>query len=472
MFKSTVALVSHDPPLIESIQEVVRSIDQLQLRILEEVEVLSSAPPQTPHAIILIHMARGSDGVQEARLLRKLTSTHQPMPTILICDEHRPEQILELLHLGAIDCLSRPLNLHRLSYLINVLTVRARYPVRISSPSATAPVENLSRDGLFLFVPNGGMGPLMEQIQRVAPQNTTVLLGGETGTGKTCLARVIHERSPRCSKPFLTINCGTLSANLIESELFGHVKGAFTGADRDRNGKLAEVGGGTLLLDEIDALPLTLQTKLLRVLEERVFEPVGSNRTFAMQARLIVASNRNLDREVAEGRFRADLYYRLNVVGFALLPLRQRRELIAPLTDRFLADFAAYNGRPIQGISDEARSVLQEYDWPGNIRELRNVLERAVALCAGPLVEIEDLPEAVRCGATEAGVSVAAPAPADSAVFSASTLAETKDEAERLRISAALKQHNNNRLRAASELGISRMTLYNKLHRFGLLGTT
>jgi DNA-binding NtrC family response regulator len=224
-----------------------------------------------------------------------------------------------------------------------------------------------------------------------------------------------------------------------------------------------------LLLDEIDALPLPVQAKLLRVVEEREFEPVGSNRTYTMQARLIVASNRDLEREVAEGRFRADLYYRLNVVSFTLLPLRERGEMIVALAERFLADFAASNGRPVQGMTEEVRKALQAYAWPGNIRELRNVIERAVALCAGSLVEIGDLPEAVqRCVAEPAASVAAPPLPADLDLFCEGTLAKTKDEAECLRISAALRQHKNNRLRAAAALGISRMTLYTKLRRFGL----
>jgi DNA-binding NtrC family response regulator len=309
----------------------------------------------------------------------------------------------------------------------------------------------------------------MEQVRRVAPQDTTVLLGGETGTGKTSLARVMHELSPRRARPFLVVNCGSLSANLIESELLGHVKGAFTGADRDRTGKCAEVGGGTLLLDEIDALTPPLQAKLLRVVEERLFEPLGSNRTARLEARLIVASNRDLEEEVAAGHFRSDLYYRLNVVAFHLPPLRERRHIIRPLAEQLVRDFAARNGRPVRGIAAEAMRALESYDWPGNIRELRNVIERAVALCAGPLIGVADLPQALRPAAEAGAPALALASPP---AVEAGPLARAKEAAEAQRISAALQKHNNNRQRAASELGISRMTLYKKLHRYGLMNWT
>src|SRR5262249_42272148 len=226
--------------------------------------------------------------------------------------------------------------------------------------------------------------------------------GGETGTGKTRLARLIHELSPRRDQPFLAVNCAALPASLMESEMFGHVRGAFTGADRDRSGKFAEAGSGTLLLDEIDALPLTLQAKLLRVVEERAFEPVGSNKSQAMQARLVVASNRCLEEEAAAGRFRADLYYRLDVVSFFLPPLRDPSDLIRPLVGPLVAEFAARNGRAVSGVSAEALEALEAYGWPGNIRELRNVVERGVALCPGAQVELEDLPAALRQRVREA----------------------------------------------------------------------
>jgi transcriptional regulator with PAS, ATPase and Fis domain len=311
---------------------------------------------------------------------------------------------------------------------------------------------------------------LREQVKRVVPQDTTLLLTGETGTGKTRLARLIHEMSPRRSEPFLVIDCGAMSPNLIESEMFGHVKGAFTGADRERAGKFAAAGRGTLLLDEINSLPLPLQAKLLRAVDDRVFEAVGSERTQPLRARLIAASNTPIDGEVAAGRFRADLYFRINVVGFYLPPLRDRRASIAPLAHRFLKELAARNRPDVHGMTADVVRALQEYQWPGNIRELRNVIERAIALCPGPDIQLTDLPEALRLPVAdsedeELPNNFGGLPPSMSA---SPTLAQSKEAAEILRIKEALAKHNNNRLRAASELGISRMGLYKKLHKYGL----
>jgi DNA-binding NtrC family response regulator len=254
----------------------------------------------------------------------------------------------------------------------------------------------------------------------------------------------------------------------MESELFGHVRGSFTGADRDRQGKFSEAGAGPLLLDDIDSLPLELQAKLLRVVEERVFEPVGSNRTVTVHSRLIVASNRSLEAEVAASRFRADLYYRLNVVAFYLPALRERINMLPALANQFLAELAARHSRPVKEIAPDALRVLQEYDWPGNIRELRNVIERAVVLCSGYRLELHDIPDAIRAHHKAAVPApgmpprVASPAPVNY------TLTETKEDAEETRIREALARNKNNRLKAASELGISRTTLYKKMDRYGL----
>jgi transcriptional regulator with PAS, ATPase and Fis domain len=334
--------------------------------------------------------------------------------------------------------------------------------------SPIRPAAQTAQDDPFFDAFPPEMLELRNQVKRVIPQEITLLLTGETGTGKTRLANLIHKLSPRRNEPFLVIDCGTVAPGLIESEMFGHVKGAFTGADRDRLGKFAAAGRGTLLLDEINSLPLPLQAKLLRAVDERQFEPVGTERSQPLRARIIAATNASLDQLVAAGQFRADLYYRINVVGFFLPALRERSSCIELLARRFMRDLTATSRPDVCGIVPEAMLALQAYHWPGNIRELRNVIEHAVTLCAGPEVLLSDLPESVRLAAS-AGAALP-PAvglrPAD--LRSPPTLLQSKEAAELERIKEALAKHNNNRLRTASELGISRMGLYKKLQKYGL----
>jgi two-component system, NtrC family, response regulator HydG len=241
-----------------------------------------------------------------------------------------------------------------------------------------------------------GLSGLIRRLRWAAPRDVTLLFTGETGTGKTRLVRLAHELSPRRAAPFLVVDCGALPASLAESELFGHAKGAFTGADRDRPGKLAAAGEGTLLLDEVNSLPLPLQDKLLRAVEERAFEPVGSDRPQPVRARLVATSNAPLEQEVAAGRFRADLSHRLGGFFFYLPPLRERRNDIAPLARWLLTEFATRARPGVRGLTPAALGALAAYRWPGNVRELRNVVERAVALTGGTEVGPGDLPEAVR----------------------------------------------------------------------------
>jgi DNA-binding NtrC family response regulator len=415
--------------------------------------------------LVLFHAVRREDYGEAVQLLRLLSGMKHPAATLVLAEEHLPEEALRILRQGAADYLSRPLDLGRLSYLVDTLTVRMRY-TQPTEVRCSEPIRRLGGQEPFFYVDSASMGDLMGQVQQVAPQETFLLLGGETGSGKTRLARLVHELSPRRDRPFLVVNCGALADALIESELFGHVRGSFTGADRDRVGKFAAAGQGTLLLDEIDALPLPLQAKFLRAVEERVFEPVGSNKLLPLQARLITASNKSLEKEVEAGRFRSDLYYRLNVISFYLPPLRERTLIIPHMVAHFIADFAARNSRPVRGISDDALEALVAFEWPGNIRELRNVIERAVALCPGQEIGLADLPQAVRSAAIPPirFLRTDAPAPVDR-----SKLRHARGEAEAAWILKALGKHGNNRLRAAAELGISRMTLYKKMHQYGLI---
>ena len=460
---STMMLVSADNALITLVRGAVGTFKDMRLEVVSEFDEACSRVERPGVVLVLAHLSHDCGIAKLTRLLGTLGATVQKTPTVVLSDEYYAEQALAMLRLGAAEYLSRPLDLVRLAYLVDVLTMATRRGGTQPAPAASpvSPVSLPDGDGSFTYLPATKMGQMMDQVRRIAAQDTTILLGGETGTGKTRLAGLIHQSSPRRDRPFLTINCGALTANLIESEMFGHVKGAFTSADANRTGKFTEVGRGTLFLDEIDSLPPVLQAKLLRAVEDRVFEPVGSNKTQTLQARLIVASNRSLEQEVEAGRFRADLFYRLNVVAFTLPPLRERAEGVSYLARGFLAEFATRIGRPLLDITPGAMRALEAHPWPGNVRELRNVIERAVALSEGSMIRCEDLPD----GFSDPGAIELAGPPV------AATLAQSKDHTERVRITEALDRHRNNRLRAAAELGISRMTLYNKLRKFGLMAT-
>jgi two-component system response regulator HydG len=467
MLDATVLLISTEAAVIDNVHSAVSLVPTLRLEVVARIEDATNLSDRGKTALVVLHVGRDADGVAAVRLLREMTAMNSPVASIVIGEPQGSDEAGAYLRAGAADYLPLPLDLDRLNYLIDVLTARARY--HASRPAAGAPtlcVDGTDREDPFLYLPKTKMGRIMEQIRRIAPLETTILLGGETGTGKTRLARLMHELSPRRTQPFLAINCAALSASLIESELFGHVKGAFTGADRDHPGKFVSAGRGTLFLDEVDSLSLALQAKLLRAVEERVFEPVGAHRTQSLQARLIVASNRALEQEVAAGRFRADLYYRFNVVSFQLPPLREQRILIPELARAFLAEFSIGKPGGARGISVDALKVLQDYGWPGNIRELRNAIERAVALGLEDEIQVEDLPDHLRPSDHSLANEPAEVAMLESSPASSPNLAVAKEEAELARIVQALDKHRNNRRRAAAELGISRETLYKKLHKY------
>jgi transcriptional regulator with PAS, ATPase and Fis domain len=301
---------------------------------------------------------------------------------------------------------------------------------------------------------------IVHLVESLSQSTATVLITGESGTGKEVIARTLHANSLRCTGPFVAVNCGALSADLLESELFGHVKGAFTGAVRDRVGRLELARGGTIFLDEIGDVPLHLQVKLLRVLQERQFERVGESTPRMMDARIIAATNQDLLEMIRAGRFREDLYYRLRVVPIHLPPLRERPEDIALIAQHLLAHIGGRAGRALR-LSPDTLNVLETCRWPGNVRELENALEYSVALCSGQTIQIEDLPPELR------GAEALLP-PRDAAARGAALPVEIPSDPERERIVKALAAHRWNRNRAAQALGVSRSTLWRRMRELGV----
>ena len=299
----------------------------------------------------------------------------------------------------------------------------------------------------------------LAMVEAVAPLDSTVLLTGESGTGKELFVARIHSLSPRRGGPLVNVNCAALPEHLVESELFGHVKGAFTGAVGAHPGRFLQAQGGTLFLDEVGDLPLAAQAKLLRVLQERSVQAVGGKGETPVDTRIVAATNRDLEEDVRRGRFRADLYFRLNVIPIHIPPLRRRPEDIFPLAEHFLAHFARSMGKPNPSLSAEARSFLLAYDFPGNVRQLKHAMERAVALGEGSVVEVADLP---------AEFGGAAPSPAAFTEAGPGTLKSALLACERQCLVSALRRHGGHRGETARALGISRKALWEKLLRFGL----
>jgi DNA-binding NtrC family response regulator len=322
-----------------------------------------------------------------------------------------------------------------------------------------------------------GSGPALRRVmalaRKVAASQSAVLIRGESGTGKGVLAKAIHDTSPRANKPFVKVHCAALAPGILESELFGHVKGAFTGAVRDKPGRFEAAAGGTLFLDEIGDISLDLQTKLLRVLQEKTFERVGSNESIQVDVRLVAATHQNLESLIRHGKIREDLYYRLNVITLSMPALRERPEDVPDLAQHFLREFAQRSGKPIEQFDDDAMLALRAYRWPGNIRELENAIERAVVVADGTVLTLDDLPEEVRKSSMvefldyEGSPALDGAAPSDR--WGVRTERDRRDRDERAALEHALAATAGNKAEAARLLGMARSTLVSRLKKHGLL---
>lgn len=396
-----------------------------------------------------IRMEPGPSGLDVLAASLKLTP---PPPCILFTAYGSIETAVEAVKQGAFDFVTKPVNFDRLEIIIR----RALESVSLKEENTELKRKLGSSFGVKGMIGNSAkMKNIIETIEQVAPTRTTVLITGESGTGKELVAQAIHQCSGRTGK-FVPVHCSALPDNLIESELFGHERGAFTGAVEMRKGRFELAEGGTIFLDEIGEIPLHIQVKLLRVLENRSFERIGGSETIVTDARVVAATNRDLKKMVEEGTFREDLFYRLDVVSLEIPPLRERKEDIPLLVKHYLDVFNKENGKDI-GITETAMASLCAYAWPGNIRELRNCVERMVVLCRGKMIELENVPVDVREGVT--------PGIAKTVLAQPSCDLECN---EKMLIERALNECKGNRTKAAEKLGISRRTLHRKLHTYNL----
>lgn len=385
----------------------------------------------------------GMDGLE---LQRKIKEIH-PEATIIIMTAYASvETAVEAMKQGAYDYIVKPFDPDDLERLIHKATERKR--LVSENIQLRRKIDEMSRFHEIIGQ-SAAMRRVLEQVSLVAQTDTTVLIRGESGTGKELIARAIHAHSHRRYMPILVVNCGALAEGVLESELFGHEKGAFTGAHYRRKGKFEMADGGTLFLDEIGDVSLKTQVDLLRVLEEKQICRVGGNTMIPVDFRLIAATNKNLEALVAEGRFREDLYYRLNVFSIAIPPLRERRDDIPLLVSHFLRKYGQSMNKPITGVSPAAMELLISYEWPGNVRELQNAIERAVLVCKTPEIQPSDLPLQV---SNSSGVSPG----------------KSLAEMERFHIGRTLRETGWNISQAARLLGIDRVTLYNKIKKYQL----
>jgi DNA-binding NtrC family response regulator len=384
-------------------------------------------------------------------LLKKMTTSYPTIPVIILTGHGSIEAAVNAMRDGAYDFLTKPVNLDRLSLLVKRALSNRELVLR-----HRALQEELEKRSQFANIigKSDTMKRIFEVVKQVAPTKASVLITGDSGVGKELIADAIHFNSPRKDKPLIKVHCAALTETLLESELFGHEKGAFTGAVDRKRGRFELANLGTLFLDEIGEINQNIQIKILRVLQEKKFERVGGEDTIEVDVRIIAATNKNLKEEIRSGSFREDLYYRLNVVNIEIPPLRERKEDIPLLISAFIKELARENDRIVEGIDSKAAMTLYNYSWPGNVRELRNCIESAVVMSKSNIIGVEDLPPYIQSSSDGNYVKI--------------SLGTTLSEAEKEIITFTLNQYKGNKSKSASVLGIGRKTLHRKINEYGL----
>ena len=463
-----ILVVDDDPIVAESLAEFLTHEGFEAMTSLNAAEARAALETAArPFGLIICDVAL--PGMSGGELLREVRGKYPSTAVIMISGYGTIESAVEALRQGAVDYLTKPV----VDLELRAAVERGMQQHALMSENVNLRQQLDRKYGLDnVLGSDSRMHKIFELVEAVAPTRTTVLMSGESGTGKSLIAHAIHLRSPRRNSPFVEIACGSIPETLLESELFGHVKGAFTGAYTDKQGKFWAANGGTIFLDEINSAPPSMQLKLLRVLQERKFEPVGSTQTMEVDVRVVLATNQSLEQLVAEGRFRQDLYYRINVVKIDLPPLRDRVADVPTLAEAFLVKHSAELGKQIVGFTSEALDMLRRYNYPGNVRELQNIIERAAVLTRSQQIDVPDLPAHVIDDRVVAGKM-----PSASAVLTADdntpwvpmSLEEALREPEKRILTQALKTNSYNRQKTADQLGINRTTLYKKMKSYGML---
>jgi len=447
--KSTRVLVVDDEPAARGGLQKLLVGEGYDVDVAEDgVSALAVAAEHPPDVVVTDLKMPNMDGIE---LMKKLREGDGSVPIIVATALGDVNNAVHAMRAGADDYLTKPIDFDAL--VVAVERAVERRDLRVEAENLRRQIR--SRDGEGLEGLIGASAP-MQKVYRIARQvaasRATVLVTGESGTGKGELARAIHELGPRAKKPFVSLHCTALAESLLESELFGHEKGSFTGADKRRIGRLEQATGGTLFLDEIGEIPPLTQVKLLRFLQERTFERVGGNEPITVDVRIVAATNRDLAEDVRDGRFREDLYYRLNVVNIEMPPLRVRGGDVIVLANHFLRKFARENHKTVEGFTDEARTKIMAHRWPGNVRALENAIERAVVLCEGTKIDAADLPFET---ATESHGAVRIPG-------------ATMAEIERHAILTTLETCGGSTTKTAKMLDISVRTIQYRLHEYGV----
>lgn len=390
-------------------------------------------------------------GISGEEVLKHVATVTPGIPVIILTGHGSIDAAVDAMRHGAYDFLTKPLNLDQLGLIVK-RALESR-EMKLEHQELKKSVEsNNAFKGMIGKSP--AMQKIQETIRKAADSRASVLITGESGVGKEVVARAVHELSSRHDKAMIDVHCAALSETLLESELFGHEKGAFTGADHLQKGRFERAHGSTIFLDEIGEINQSVQIKILRVLAERSFERVGGEQTINVDVRVVAATNKNLEEEIKAGRFREDLYYRLNVIHIHVPPLRERKSDLPLLAANFLGQFNEENGKKIKGFDNKAKAAINRYDWPGNIRELRNCVESAVVMCSGDEITLDDLPANVASSTNENSISI--------------PFGTTMEEAEKIIIEQNLAANKNNKTKTAEILGIGRKTLQRKLAEWGI----